>query len=141
MKISDAFMPLFLSLSLSLSISFQSDVAHTTQHWHVYRKWNEKFFQECYEAYLDGRAESDPSVNWYKGEIGFFDFYIIPLTRKLKECGVFGSASSHYLNCALRNKTEWEARGQAVVAEIVERARTKFSHKLLAAEQAGPVSS
>jgi len=24
-------------------------------------------------------------------EIGFFEYYIIPLTEKLKECGVFGT--------------------------------------------------
>jgi hypothetical protein len=40
-----------------------SDVAHTMQHWHVYRKWNERFFLECYRVYKDGRAASDPSVN------------------------------------------------------------------------------
>jgi len=44
------------------------------QHWHIYRKWNERFFNECYQAFKDGRAETDPSVSWYKGEIGFFDF-------------------------------------------------------------------
>ena len=46
----------------------------------VYRKWNERFFQECYEAYLDGRADGDPSENWYKGEIGMWylkDVYAI----------------------------------------------------------------
>jgi hypothetical protein len=26
-------------------------------------------------------------------EIGFFDFYIIPLAKKLKDCGVFGVSS------------------------------------------------
>jgi hypothetical protein len=30
------------------------------------------------------------SLTWYKGESGVFDFHIIPLARKLKECGVFG---------------------------------------------------
>jgi hypothetical protein len=30
---------------------------------------------------------------WYKGEIGFLDFYIIPLANKLKDCGVFGVSS------------------------------------------------
>ena len=29
-----------------------SDVAHTMQHWHIYRKWNERFFLECYKAYV-----------------------------------------------------------------------------------------
>jgi 3'5'-cyclic nucleotide phosphodiesterase len=74
-----------------------SDVSHTMQHvrfvhtsecwitsasflttfllrihlqWHMYRKWNEKFFMECYEGFLDGRSEADPSIGWYKGEIG-----------------------------------------------------------------------
>ena len=56
-----------------------SDVAHTMQHWHIYRKWNELFFMECYRAYQDGRADKDPSETWYKGEIGFFDFYIVSL--------------------------------------------------------------
>ena len=97
-----------------------SDVAHTMQHWHVYRKWNERFFRECYEAYRQGRSETDPSVGWYKGEMGFFDFYILPLAHKLKECGVFGKSSDEYLNYAIRNRKEWELRGEEVVAEMVE---------------------
>jgi len=97
-----------------------SDVAHTMQHWHVYRRWNENFFDECHKNYVDGRATEDPSEYWYKGEIGFFDFYIIPLARKLKECGVFGKSSDEYLNYALKNRQEWEERGQEVVAEMVE---------------------
>jgi len=56
----------------------------------VYRKWNEKFFLECYRAYKEGRATVDPSECWYRGEIGFFDYYIIPLAKKLQNCGVFG---------------------------------------------------
>ena len=47
------------------------------QHWHVYRKWNERLFMEMYQAYMDGRAEKDPAEYWYEGEIGFFDFYIL----------------------------------------------------------------
>jgi len=78
-----------------------ADVAHTMQHWHVYRKWNERFFQECYDAYLNGRAEKDPSEGWYEGELGFFDFYIIPLAKKLEECGVFGVSSDECLNYAV----------------------------------------
>ena len=66
-----------------------------------------------------GRAESNPADNWYKGEIGFFDFYIIPLTKKLKECGVFGKSSDEFLNYALANRKEWEKKGQQVVAEMV----------------------
>ena len=32
---------------------------------------------EMYAAYRDGRAAKDPSQFWYKGEMGFFDFYIV----------------------------------------------------------------
>ena len=85
-----------------------SDVSHTMQHWHVYRKWNENFFMENYQAYQAGRMETDPSIGWYKGELGFFDFYIIPLAKKLKDCGVFGVSSDEYLNYAERNRQEWE---------------------------------
>ena len=92
-----------------------SDVAHTMQHWHVYRKWNERLFEETYKSYLEGRTATDPLANWYKGELGFFDFYIIPLAKKLKECGVFGVSSDEYLNYAMKNRGEWERTGQEVV--------------------------
>ena len=78
---------------------------------------------ECYKAYKDGRAETDPSESWYKGEMGFFDFYIIPLTQKLKDCGVFGKSSDEYLNYAEQNRREWEERGQEMVAGYIEAAK------------------
>lgn len=98
-----------------------SDVAHTMQHWHVYRKWNERLFQEMYGAFKSGRSDKDPSAGWYKGEIGFFDNYIIPLAKKLKECGVFGVSSDEYLNYALENRQEWEAKGESIVQSLVEK--------------------
>ncbi len=69
------------------------------------------------------------SENWYKGEIGFFDFYIIPLAKKLRECGVFGVSSDEYLNYAEKNRQEWEARGMEVVANMIETAHKKFGTK------------
>ena len=77
-------------------------------------------FLEMYQAYKDGRTDKDPTEFWYKGEIGFFDFYIIPLAKKLKECGVFGVSSDEYLNYATKNRKEWEQRGQQVMEEYVE---------------------
>ena len=97
-----------------------SDVSHTMQHWHVFRKWNQSLFEEMYEAYRTGRAAQNPVDFWYQGEIGFFDFYIIPLAKKLKDCGVFGVSSDEYLNYAMKNREEWEARGHEVVMEMVE---------------------
>jgi len=94
-----------------------SDVAHTMQHWHVYVKWNKLLFLECYQAFLDGRADQDPLDIWYEGELGFFDYYIIPLAKKLKECGVFGVSSDEYLQYAMCNRSEWELKGRDVLEE------------------------
>jgi 3'5'-cyclic nucleotide phosphodiesterase len=44
-----------------------SDVSHTMQHWHIYRKWNQQLFEEMSCAYMAGRMEKDPSLFWYKG--------------------------------------------------------------------------
>lgn len=98
-----------------------SDIAHTMQHWHVYRTWNKRLFTEMYQAFLDGRSDKDPSTFWYEGEIGFFDFYILPLAKKLKECGVFGILSDEYLNYALNNRKEWENCGWDMVEEMMHR--------------------
>eukprot|EP00980_Cylindrotheca_fusiformis_P023093 scaffold10105_cov129-Cylindrotheca_fusiformis.AAC.6 len=89
------------------------------QHWNIYKTWNEKLFIECYVAYQQGRADSDPSKNWYTGEIGFFDFYVIPLAKKLQSCGVFGVSSDEYLNYAKANRDEWAREGEALVKDYL----------------------
>ena len=95
-----------------------SDVSHTMQHWHVYQKWNERLFEEMYLGYKAGLLENDPSVNWYAGEMGFFDNYIIPLTKKLKECGVFGVSSDEYLNCATNNRASGRRHSLEILDEV-----------------------
>merc|ERR1719491_1056837 len=62
----------------------------------------------------------DPAEFWYKGELGFFDNYILPLAQKLRDCKVFGVSSDEVLNYAKLNRAEWEARGEEVVAGMVE---------------------
>ena len=97
------------------------------QHWNVYTKWNARLFKEMYKAYLDGRSGAkDPSEFWAKGEIGFFDFYIIPLAKKLKECGVFGVSSDEYLQYAISNRNEWEEKGEAMTRRIMEEVRDEY---------------
>jgi hypothetical protein len=98
-----------------------SDVAHTMQHWHIYIKWNERLYAEMYKAYVEGRSDVDPTTNWYENELGFFDYYIIPLATKLKECGVFGASSDEYLSYANMNRSEWKKKGKAVVADYVKK--------------------
>lgn len=97
-----------------------SDVSHTMQHWQIYRKWNACLFRELTQAYRAGRMGVDPATFWYQGEIGFFDNYIIPLAKKLKDCQVFGSNSDECLVYATKNREEWEARGKQIVADMLE---------------------
>eukprot|EP00980_Cylindrotheca_fusiformis_P011780 scaffold2813_cov114-Cylindrotheca_fusiformis.AAC.6 len=112
-----------------------SDVVHTMQHWHIYKKWNERFFLECYGAYREGRVDTDPSLNWYQGEIGFFDFYVIPLAKKLQSCGVFGVSSDEYLNYATQNREEWCREGNALVGEYISKFNENAGKKMTAIDE------
>jgi hypothetical protein len=67
--------------------------------------------------------------NWYKGEIGFLDFYVIPLAKKLKECGVFGVSSDEYLSYALQNKETWLNKGEEVIAEMRQKINNSRNRK------------
>ena len=98
-----------------------ADVAHTCQHWSIYRKWNERLFMEMYAAYKGGRAEKNPADFWYVGELWFFDNYIIPLSKKLRDCGVFGPTSDENLNYATNNRAMWEKEGKEIVAEMLRK--------------------
>mmetsp|Transcript_24295 Transcript_24295/g.59496 ORF Transcript_24295/g.59496 Transcript_24295/m.59496 type:complete len:1200 (-) Transcript_24295:66-3665(-) len=96
-----------------------ADVAHTMQHWHVYQRWNEMLFHEMCNAHSEGRGlANDPADGWYAGELWFFDNYVIPLAKKLDDCGVFGVSSDECLNYALENRNEWEAKGKSIVEEM-----------------------
>ena len=75
-----------------------------------------------YKAYDAGRgSDKNPAEGWYKGELWFFDNYVIPLAKKLDECGVFGVCSDECLNYALENRKEWDAKGEQVVKEMTQR--------------------
>jgi len=69
---------------------------------------------------MEGRGgANDPSTFWAKDEIGFLDYYIIPLANKLKECGVFGVSSDEYLQYAISNRDEWEEKGEVIVERLM----------------------
>ena len=55
-----------------------------------------------------------------KGGDFFLDFYVIPLAKKLKDCGIFGVSSDEYLNYAEKNRQEWEKKGLEVVKGMMK---------------------
>lgn len=103
-----------------------SDVSHTMQHWHVYQKWNKCLFNEMYRAYKNGRSDTHPKMSWYEGELWFFDNYIIPLAKKLRECEVFGVSCDEFLNFANENRKEWAVKGQEIVAQMLQDAEENW---------------
>jgi hypothetical protein len=48
---------------------------------------------------------------WLEGELWFFDHYVIPLAKRLKECQVFGVACDQLLDFATQNRMEWKLKG------------------------------
>eukprot|EP00934_Nitzschia_sp_Nitz4_P008340 Nitzschia sp. Nitz4//scaffold542_size5954//4415//5950//NITZ4_009185-RA/size5954-processed-gene-0.5-mRNA-1//-1//CDS//3329554271//8330//frame0 len=96
-----------------------SDISHVVQEWLVYVKWNQRLFNEMYGAFRKGRISEDPSVNWHENEIGFHDFYIIPMAKKLDASGVFRSGIS-LASYAVANREEWERQGQNLVKSFKE---------------------
>jgi 3'5'-cyclic nucleotide phosphodiesterase/Adenylate and Guanylate cyclase catalytic domain len=105
------------------SLIQMADVAHTMQHWHIYRKWNERLFEEMTAAYRIGRASFDPATNWYKGEIGFYEFYIIPLATKVHKSGIFGSGGKTYVEYAKDNMVQWSDKGMEALRVMEENLR------------------
>lgn len=89
-----------------------ADVSHLMMPFDVYKKWNYKLLRETHQAFMSGRAENDPLETWYQGEFGFFDFYIIPLAKKLDKCGI---DSSFYVENATNNRKMWEEVGEGLV--------------------------
>ena len=82
---------------------------------------------EMYAAFRLGRAEKNPADFWYQGEIGFFDFYVVPLSKKLDECGVFGISSDENLSYASRNREMWIKKGQAATEEMRAKAEAEWN--------------
>lgn len=96
-----------------------SDIAHTMQQWSVYCKWNECLFDERYRAFKENRSDTDPTDTWYAAELSFFDNYVIPLAKRLKRSTSYlGVSGKEYLDCALKNRTEWEKKGRELVREM-----------------------
>jgi 3'5'-cyclic nucleotide phosphodiesterase len=85
-----------------------SDVAHTMQHFTIYKKWNLRHFDEMSTSYYNGRAgDRNPAVTWYDGEIAFLDNYVV----------MFGVLGDEFLAYVQDNRVEWQAKGRDIVLQ------------------------
>ena len=106
-----------------------ADVAHTMQSFAVFVKWNRRLYKEFYIARLRGRLSFNPSENWYGNQIGFFQHYIIPLSRKLKTCGVFGTTGDIFEYFATENKKRWMEEGELISEEIIREVKEEVERE------------
>ena len=102
-----------------------ADVSHTMQHFSTFSKWNTHLYHEVLAAYNCGRTNNiaspeirHPKENWYESQIGFFDFYVIPLAERLDACGVF-SGEQQFAQLAARNKEQWIEIGRDCTSAMV----------------------
>lgn len=113
-----------------------ADIAHTMQHWQVYRKWNVRLFEETYQAFVDGRSSKDPSENWFQGELDFFDKVVVPIVRRLQHSGAFiGASTDSHLDYAEQNRVQWSEKGKDILAEMVDATKSKTVRR----NQEGPL--
>lgn len=102
----------YLKASTVLEQMIQAaDVAHSMQSWEVFMKWNTKLYDELWAAKLKGRGP-DVSANWFKGQMGFFDHYILPLAKRLEQSGVFGKSGEIFAKNLEKNRTRWLEEGE-----------------------------
>lgn len=96
-----------------------ADVAHTMQSFPIFCKWNRRLYKELYLAHSSDRLTFNPEENWYENQIGFFCHYIIPLSRKMQTCGVFGTTGYVFEYFATQNNKRWMEEGEAISENII----------------------
>ena len=115
--------------SIMEHIMAASDIAHCMQHFHSFKRWNERLYFEEYASYEAGRLKEDPSKNWYMSELKFFDDFVIPLAKKLRDCERFGNAGEDALTSAQANRKEWVVKGVAIIDEFKKNYADHKVHK------------
>lgn len=104
-----------------------STLAPMMWHWTNFNKWNERLFEELYVSYAKGRNPRNPKHYWYDSEIVFFDFFMIPLAKKINQCRVYGVSGEEILMYAVQNRDEWKERGQDIVNELSKKFEIKYN--------------
>lgn len=102
-----------------------ADIAHTMQSWETFIKWNSRLYAELHDAFINGRGD-DPSQSWYAGQIAFYDSCVLPLAKRLGDCGAFGEdiendahdiqleGGNIFFRSAQENRRRWELEGRAM---------------------------
>eukprot|EP00536_Pseudo-nitzschia_multiseries_P006929 jgi/Psemu1/255775/estExt_Genewise1Plus.C_1540020 len=98
-----------------------ADVGHNLQGFEQMARWSDCLYMELRKAFVDHRGE-DPVDGWFHNQIGFLDFYLLPLARKLDDTGAFGDTRGGvFAAIVASNRKRWIEEGMGVTTNIVER--------------------
>jgi len=119
-----------------------ADVSHTMQQFETFLEWNERLYLEMLVAW-ERRNDSNaphPSENWYDSQIGFYDFYIIPLAERLDESGAFVK-NTHFASNAKANRARWVKEGEVLTKEMLASAEIRNNTEDKVVPKAAAVST
>jgi hypothetical protein len=103
-----------------------ADVAHNLQGWDQMVIWSGRLYLELRKAFVEERG-FDPETRWYENQIGFLESYLLPLTRRLEDTGVFGDELGQMFTTIVEaNRDQWIQEGQDVTEAIVEKGAEEF---------------
>jgi hypothetical protein len=75
---------------------------------------------QCYIiAYLAGRIDKDPSLDWYNTVLLLFDDYVVPLAIRLRESGILGVEGDELVHNAVENRRAWSRLGREMVKDMM----------------------
>jgi hypothetical protein len=92
-----------------------ADVGHCSQGHDNFLKWNAALFYECLQGFKDGRG-NDPRANWYQGQIGFIQGYIMPLTER---CNIL-MPQCKFSKGSRRIVRKWKIGGKEWTDKLIE---------------------
>jgi hypothetical protein len=106
------------ALVVMFSMMRAADVLHLMEDWDTFLKWSNRCYMEFRAAYQSGKGE-DPGSSWYENQIGFLDFYVIPLAKNLHFSRAFGEFGEEFVNNILSNKEQWMKEGKQISSRLL----------------------
>jgi len=105
-----------------------ADVAHNLQGFDQMAKWSDCLYLELTKAFVEGKGD-DPMNGWFSNQIGFLDFYLLPLARKLDDTGAFGDTrGAVFASIVENNRMRWTEEGMGVTMKIIMKGNAEYPH-------------
>ena len=96
-----------------------TDVAHLTQSWETFVKWNYRLYKEFMHLHEKNLLQDDPSVSWAVNQIDFLKHYASSLVHRLNH--LFGDViiDMNLAENIKANLQQWEIEGDRVTSLYV----------------------